>query len=189
MDSIKAVDSYMYTPRLSGLRPRFRLIRPSSVSEVHVHVHDLLSEHQADSAYVQVLEPQCTCALFTCPRKDTQRVTWSRVSLPGEGGRARAARAVTKSTRQSQRSPRCSESMIDPIERWCCGAAFFPRLSKCKSAHSRTDRLSCTFLMVRTSHRPFFESGLEIKCVPPNVFRIPAPYERGTPVHVHVFHT
>jgi len=37
------------------------------------------------------------------------------------------------------------------------------------------------FLILRTYHRPFFENVLEIKNVPPTVFRIPAPYERGTP--------
>ena len=36
-------------------------------------------------------------------------------------------------------------------------------------------------LNLRPCHRPFFENVLEIKNVPPTVFRIPAPYERGTP--------
>jgi len=142
---------------------------------------NLRSEHRTDSAHVQVRVPQCTCTLFTCTCRDTQRAPWRRVSLPGEGGAARAARAVMKSISQSQRLPRCSQSMIAPIERWCFGA-FFLRFFKFKNANLRTDRFSCTFLILRTYHRPFFENVLKIKDVPPTVFRIPAPYERGTPV-------
>ena len=109
-----------------------------------------------------------------------------RFKKPGEGGAARPARAVMKSTRQSKRLPCCYQSIINRSDRalvlWCCGA-FSLRSLKFKNANLRTDRFSCTFLLLlRTCHRPFFENVLKIKNKPPTVFRIRAPRERGNPV-------
>ena len=115
---------------------------------------NLRSEHRADSVHVQVLLPQ-----------------------------ARAARAVMKNKAESafallflinNRSDRA-------LVIWCFGA-FFLCFLKFKNANLRTDRFSCMFLNLRTCHRPFFENVLKIKNVPPTVFRIPAPYQQGTPV-------
>ena len=64
---------------------------------------------------------------------------------------------------------------------WCFGA-FFLRFLKFKNANLRTDLFSCTFSILRTCNRTFFESILSFKNVSPTVFGIRASYERDAPV-------
>jgi hypothetical protein len=66
---------------------------------------------------------------------------------------------------------------------WCFGA--FSR----RFLNLRTQKQEPAFFVARSYffknvNRPFFENVLRNKNVPPTVFRMPASYERGTPVGI-----
>ena len=87
---------------------------------------------------------------------------------------------------------KCPTSRVGAVVRGC----IFPAFLKIQQRKFKNRSSVIFFLILRTCHQPFFENVLRIKNVPPTVFpdvsqiktvpptvlRIPAPYERGTPV-------